>query len=65
MGVYNDDEIKGKAKQGAGRVNEKVGEWTDDPARQVEGRDQVDEGKAQETYGKARRKTGEKVKEAV
>ena len=29
MGVYNDDEIKGKAKQGAGRVNEKVGKWTD------------------------------------
>jgi uncharacterized protein YjbJ (UPF0337 family) len=64
MGLYNKDEIEGKAKQGSGHVKEKVGKWTDDPVRQSEGQDKYDEGKAQESFGKARRKTGEKIKEA-
>jgi uncharacterized protein YjbJ (UPF0337 family) len=63
MGIYNEDEIKGKTKQVVGRVKDKTGEWTGDPVKEAEGEDQSNKGKAQESFGQARRKTGEKVKE--
>ncbi len=63
MGIHNQDEIKGKPKQGVGRVKDKAGEWTGDPEREPEGEALRDEGRQQETYGKARRKTGHREKE--
>jgi uncharacterized protein YjbJ (UPF0337 family) len=63
MGIHNDDEIKGKTKQGVGGVKDKVGEWTADRDLEAEGEAERTEGQAQEKFGEGRRKVGEKVKE--
>lgn len=48
------DEVKGKLKDAAGRVERQVGEWTGDKDLQAEGtKDQI-KGKAQNMWGKVK-----------
>lgn len=58
------DEIKGKAKQAGGKVQEKTGDWTDDEAMEAKGKARQTEGKVQEGYGEAKHKAGEKLEDA-
>jgi uncharacterized protein YjbJ (UPF0337 family) len=53
-GMMDQDRIKGKVKDAAGRVQRQAGEWTDDEKMQGEGAKKQAEGKAQETWGKAK-----------
>jgi uncharacterized protein YjbJ (UPF0337 family) len=48
------DEVKGKAKDIAGRVERQVGEWTGDEKAQVKGAAKQVEGKVQNAWGKAK-----------
>jgi uncharacterized protein YjbJ (UPF0337 family) len=48
------DEVKGKAKDIAGRVERQVGEWTGDTDAQVKGAAKQVEGKVQNAWGKAK-----------
>lgn len=48
------DEIKGKAKDIAGRVERQVGEWTGDSEKQAHGAAKQAEGKVQNTWGKVK-----------
>jgi uncharacterized protein YjbJ (UPF0337 family) len=50
----NKDEIKGKAKDVAGRVERQVGEWTGDPEKQAHGAAKQAEGKVQNAWGKVK-----------
>jgi uncharacterized protein YjbJ (UPF0337 family) len=50
----NNDEVKGKAKDIAGRVERQVGEWTGDNEAQVKGAAKQVEGKVQNAWGKAK-----------
>lgn len=50
----NKDEVKGKAKDIAGRVERQVGEWTGDEKAQVKGVAKQVEGKVQNAWGKAK-----------
>lgn len=50
----NKDEVKGKAKDIAGRVERQVGEWTGDKDAQVKGAAKQVEGKVQNAWGKAK-----------
>ena len=50
----NNDEVKGKAKDIAGRVERQVGEWTGDKEAQVKGAAKQVEGKVQNAWGKAK-----------
>jgi uncharacterized protein YjbJ (UPF0337 family) len=50
----NKDEVKGKAKDIAGRVERQVGEWTGDEKAQVKGAARQVEGKVQNAWGKAK-----------
>ncbi len=50
----NKDEIKGKAKDVAGRVERQVGEWTADPEKQAHGAAKQAEGKVQNAWGKVK-----------
>ncbi len=50
----NRDEVKGKAKDVAGRVERQVGEWTGDEKAQVKGAAKQVEGKVQNAWGKAK-----------
>ena len=56
----NRDPIKGKAKDVAGKVQQKVGEATDSPGQQVKGMAKQVEGKVQKGVGDA----AEAVKDA-
>jgi uncharacterized protein YjbJ (UPF0337 family) len=47
----NKDQVKGTAKDVAGRVERQVGEWTGDTEKQVHGAAKQVEGKVQKTYG--------------
>ena len=47
----NKDQIKGKAKDVAGRVERQVGEWTDDGKSQADGLGKQAEGKVQKAWG--------------
>lgn len=63
----NNDEIKGKAKDIAGRVQRQVGEWTGDTEAEVKGTVKQAEGKAQNAWGKAKeavKKPAENVRPA-
>ena len=60
---HNQDELEGKGKRAVGTVKDKVGELTGDRDLESEGQAQRDEGDVQETFGKGRRKVGEKVEE--
>ncbi len=59
--MWNKDEIKGKGKQVVGKVKKSVGDLTNDPELEQEGRREEAEGNVQETVGKVRRKVGEAV----
>jgi uncharacterized protein YjbJ (UPF0337 family) len=59
--MWNKDEVKGKGKQVKGTIKEKVGQATNDPNLQDEGRAERAEGDVEETVGKVRRKAGEAV----
>lgn len=48
------DEVKGKAKDVAGRVQRQVGEWTGDENAQAEGTAKQAEGKVQNAWGKVK-----------
>lgn len=63
MGLPNKDEVKGKFKQAKGTVKEKVGRATNDPDLIQESRDDKAAGRSQETFGKARRKVGDVIKD--
>ena len=48
----DEDRVKGKANDVAGRVKRQVGEWTGDTESEVEGAAQQLKGKAQNAWGK-------------
>ena len=50
----SNDQVKGKAKDIAGRVERQVGEWTGDTEAQVKGAAKQVEGKVQNAWGKAK-----------
>lgn len=50
----NNDRIKGKAKDVAGRIQRQAGEWTGDTEAQVKGGLKQVEGKTQNALGKAK-----------
>lgn len=54
-----EDIVKGKTKQAAGKVQSKFGEVTDNKEAQVKGGTKQAEGAAQETKGKAEREVDE------
>lgn len=59
----NRDEIKGKAEALKGKVKQGVGRVAGDPELQDEGTLDEVAGRTQETFGRARRKVGEAVKD--
>lgn len=61
----NKDQVKGKVKDVAGRIERQAGEWTGDPEKQVEGAVKQVEGKLQNAWGNAKddaKKAAEKTK---
>jgi len=50
----NKDQVEGKVKDIAGRVQRQAGEWSDDPEQQVKGAAKQAEGKVQNTWGKGK-----------
>lgn len=56
----NEDQVKGKAKDVAGRVERQVGEWTGDKEAQVKGAAKQAEGKVQNAWGDVK-DTGKKA----
>ncbi len=50
----NEDKIKGTIDDAAGHVKRKVGEWTGDTGKQVEGAAQQLKGKAEKAVGNLR-----------
>lgn len=57
----NNDQVKGKVKDMAGRVERQAGEWTGDSEAQVRGAAKQAEGKVQNAWGNAK----EAVKEST
>lgn len=47
----NKDQVKGKIKDVAGRIERQAGEWTGDPEKQVSGALKQAEGKVQNAWG--------------
>jgi uncharacterized protein YjbJ (UPF0337 family) len=50
----NEDQVKGKVKDIAGRIERQAGEWTGDPEKQVDGALKQVEGKLQNAWGNAK-----------
>ena len=50
----NKDRVEGKVKDISGRAERQVGEWTDDPEKQVHGAAKQAEGKVQNAFGKVK-----------
>ena len=50
----NEDQVKGKVKDVAGRIERQAGEWTGDPDKQVDGALKQVEGKVQNAWGNAK-----------
>ncbi len=59
----NEDEIRGKIDQAAGKAKEHIGRATGDVDLEDEGAGQRIGGNLEEGIGRARRKTGEALKE--
>ncbi len=57
----NEDQVKGKGKEIAGRVERQAGEWTGDKDKQAKGTEKEVEGKVQQAWGE----TKERVSEAT
>jgi uncharacterized protein YjbJ (UPF0337 family) len=53
-GIMDKDELKGKAKDIAGRVERQAGEWTGNEETQAKGTVKQGEGKIQNAFGKAK-----------
>jgi uncharacterized protein YjbJ (UPF0337 family) len=53
-GVMDKDEVKGKAKDIAGRIQRQAGEWTGDEENQAKGAAKQVEGKVQNAFGKTK-----------
>jgi uncharacterized protein YjbJ (UPF0337 family) len=58
----NKDQVEGKVKDVAGRIERQAGEWTGDPEKQVHGAVKQAEGKVQNAWGNAK-DAGEKAVE--
>jgi uncharacterized protein YjbJ (UPF0337 family) len=56
----NKDQVEGKVKDVAGRIERQAGEWTGDPEKQVHGALKQAEGKVQNAWGNAK-DAGEKA----
>jgi uncharacterized protein YjbJ (UPF0337 family) len=52
--IMDKDELKGKAKDIAGRVERQAGEWTGNEETQAKGAIKQGEGKIQNAFGKAK-----------
>ena len=63
MGLPNRDEVEGKLDQVKGRTKEGIGRVLDDDELEGEGRAENTGGKIQEGFGKARRKVGEAIED--
>lgn len=50
----NKDQVHGKVKDVAGRIERQAGEWTGDPRKQVHGALKQAEGKVQSAWGNAK-----------
>jgi|GraSoiStandDraft_24_1057298.scaffolds.fasta_scaffold63459_3 uncharacterized protein YjbJ (UPF0337 family) len=50
----NKDQVEGKVKDIAGRVQRQAGEWSDDPEQQLKGTAKQAEGKVQNAWGKGK-----------
>jgi uncharacterized protein YjbJ (UPF0337 family) len=50
----NKDQVEGKVKDVAGRIERQAGEWTGDPEKQVDGALKQAEGKVQNAWGDAK-----------
>ena len=50
----NKDQVEGKVKDVAGRVQRQAGEWADSPEQQVKGAAKQAEGKVQNAWGKGK-----------
>ena len=59
----NDDEIRGKIDQAKGDVKERIGRATGNPDLEDEGAGERISGNIEEGIGRARRKTGEALKD--
>lgn len=57
----NKDQVEGKVKDTAGRVERQVGEWTGDKEAQVQGAAKQVEGKVQNTWGNVKDATNKQV----
>lgn len=57
----NEDQVKGKGKEVAGRIERQAGEWTGDKDKKSEGREKELEGEAQHAWGE----TKERVSKAT
>jgi uncharacterized protein YjbJ (UPF0337 family) len=60
---WNEDEVRGKIDQTAGKVKEEIGRAKNVPALEEEGADQRAAGDIEHGVGKARRKFGEALKD--
>lgn len=60
----NKDQIEGKVKDAAGRVERQAGEWTGDKEHQVKGAAKQAEGKVQNAWGKAKDASEEAANES-
>ena len=60
----NKDQVKGKVKDVAGRIERQAGEWTGDKEKQVHGALKQAEGKVQNAWGDAK-DAGEKATDKV
>jgi uncharacterized protein YjbJ (UPF0337 family) len=50
----NEDQVKGKVKDIAGRIERQAGEWSGDPEKQIKGAVKQVEGKLQNAWGNAK-----------
>jgi uncharacterized protein YjbJ (UPF0337 family) len=50
----NEDQVEGKVKDVAGRIERQAGEWTGDKEKQVDGAVKQVEGKVQNAWGNAK-----------
>ena len=55
--IPNRDQVEGKLKQAQGRVQDAVGDLTNDPEDDLKGKARVVEGKVQEAFGNANNRT--------
>src|SRR5207237_10925770 len=61
--AWNEDEVRGKIDETAGKVKERIGRANNDPILEEEGSDQRSAHGVQHGVGKARRKAGDAIKD--